>query len=165
VGVPRAADAHPHSADSVDCSGPGRCEIRWEDHTRYDDARRFAIYEWNRLRRVEILPDVPSVIADLDFIDYRDCDVAWEAFWSPRPGNDLIGFNPCNMWRRTKYGSPPDPRAVAVHELGHALRLGHPSGQRFSRFWRRRSIMYACARCTPRSSYFPHDVGDYRGTW
>lgn len=159
AGAP-AAQAHGLGADSVDCTIPWDCEIRWEDQTRFDGARRFAIGQWNRLGRVDIVPDTATSIADLEFVDYKDCDAAWEAFWSPRGASDVIGFNPCKITdRRTRY--PPDPNAAAVHELGHALRLAHPSGS----YWRTRSIMYACARCTPTSTYHAHDVGDYRRTW
>ena len=158
------AQAHRLDADSVDCTVPFDCEIRWEDHTRLDSARRFAIAQWNRLGRVDIVPDSAATIADLKFIDFKDCDVQWEAFWSPRAGADVIGFNPCNI-TYDKFRSPPDPRAVAVHEVGHALRLAHPTGRRVSAYWARRSIMYHCARCTPTSSYRAHDVGDYRRMW
>jgi len=154
------AEAHGLGNDSVDCTVPFDCEIRWEDQTRYDGARRFAIGQWNRLGRVDIVPDSAATIADLEFVDYKDCDARWDAFWSPRGVSDTIGFNPCSITSH-KYSHRPDPNAVAVHEVGHALRLAHPSG----RYWQRRSIMYACARCTPTSTYHAHDVNDYRRTW
>jgi hypothetical protein len=160
--VVSSAAAHDLRNDSVDCTGSA-CQIRWEDHTRYDDARRFAIGQWNRLGRVDILPDSALTVADLEWVDFNECDVKWEAFWSTRFGADVIGFNPCTITRQRTF--PPDPRAVAVHELGHALRLAHPSGECFSRHWMNHSIMYLCARCTPTSTYHHHDIGDYRAMW
>jgi hypothetical protein len=161
---PRPAEAHPQGKDSVDCTVPFDCEIRWEDYTRYDGPRRYAISQWNRLGRIDIAPDRATAIADLHFVDYRACDVPWEGFWTDRTGADAIGFNPCNITSH-RFEDPPDPGAVAVHELGHALGLRHPGGMKVSRYWERRSILYHCPRCTPTSTYRAHDIGDYRGMW
>jgi len=163
--APPSAPAHDQGRDSVDCTIPFDCEIRWEDYSRFDNTRRYGIAQWNRLARVDIVPDVPLTVADLEFIDYSKCDVAWDGFWSPRRGADVIAFNPCTV-RSRKFYDPPDPRAVAVHELGHALRLAHPpSGGTLSRYWRARSIMFCCPRCGPTSTYHAHDIRDYRATW
>lgn len=158
-----SARAHDLRADSVDRTVLTDPEIRWEDHTRFDAERRFAIGQWNRLGRVDIVPDNAITVTDLEFVDVRRCDVTWDAFWDRRLGSDVVGFNPCNIRRDSVHRA--DPKAVAVHELGHALRLAHPSGDRYSRYWRDRSIMFFCARCTPTSTYRAHDIHDYRRTW
>jgi hypothetical protein len=161
---PTAAEAHDLGHDSVDCTVPWDCEIRWEDYTRFDTARRYGVAQWNRLGRVDIVPDNAATITDLEFIDYRKCDVTWDAFWTPRPAADRIGFNPCLITSH-RFPDPPDPRAVAVHEIGHGLRLAHPSGHTPSPYWEARSIMYGCPRCGPTSTYHTHDVRDYRAMW
>jgi hypothetical protein len=121
------AAAHDQRRDSVDCGLTFvACQVRWEDQTRYDDARRFAIGQWNRLGKVDIVPDSAVTVADLEFIDFNECGVTWDAFWSSRIGVDVIAFNPCSIRRTRLY--PPDPRAVAVHELGHARALPIPRG-------------------------------------
>jgi hypothetical protein len=79
---PSQALAHNLGKDSVDCTLPFDCEIRWVDHTRFGGPRRFGISQWNRLGRVDIVPDNVLTIADLEFIDYRDCAVTWDAFWA-----------------------------------------------------------------------------------
>jgi hypothetical protein len=56
-------------------------------------------------------------------------------------------------------------RASVTHEIGHALRLAHPSGQRESEYWRKRSIMYFCSSCVPFSAPQAHDKADYREIW
>jgi hypothetical protein len=55
-------------------------------------------------------------------------------------------------------------RATATHEVGHALRLGHPSSKE-SEYWRKRSIMYFCSSCVPFSAPQAHDKADYREIW
>ena len=47
-----AASAHFLLGDSVNNQSG---ELRWEDRTRYDDARKYAISQWNALGRVPIL--------------------------------------------------------------------------------------------------------------
>jgi hypothetical protein len=164
TGIVGASPATAHfmgvGVDSVDCTVPFDCEIRWEDYSRYDGSREFGIGQWDRLGRVDIVPDSPLTVADLEFIDYRKCDVTWDAFWTRRGGADAIGFNPCNITSR-KFSHAPDPKAVAVHEIGHALRLAHSQGSR----WRLHSIMYCCPRCGPTSRPHAHDVSDYRAIW
>jgi hypothetical protein len=78
-------------------------------------------------------------------------------------GADVLAFNPCNLTSH-KFPDPPDPNAVAVHELGHALRLAQVTRDE-SAYWERRSIMYNCPRCTSTSTYHAHDINDYRRTW
>ena len=59
------ASAHFLLGDSVNESG----ELRWEDRSRYDDARSYAINQWDALGRVPILRDSANTPADLVFRD------------------------------------------------------------------------------------------------
>lgn len=153
-----AASAHYLIPDSVnDESG----EIRWEEYTRYDDARRFAISQWHQLGLVPILKDSASTPTDLSFRDYRDCGTGTIGYWEPRDGADFVKFNVCYMKKLGNSGK----RATAAHELGHALRLAHPSGNRRSEYWRKRSIMYYCSSCVPFSTPQAHDKADYHKIW
>ena len=153
-----AASAHFLIPDSVnDETG----EMRWEDYTRYDEARRYGIGQWNRLGGVPILRDNAGTPTDLVFRDYRDCGTATVGYWEPKDRADFINFNSCYMGKV----SVTDRRASATHELGHALRLAHPSGANASEKWRKSSIMYYCSSCVPFSTPQAHDKADYREIW
>ena len=71
---------------------------------------------------------------------------------------DKIWFNRYRMDKFNTY----DREAVAVHELGHALRLGHPPT---TRYWKKHSIMYWDAKATPWHRPQRHDKNDYRDIW
>ena len=152
------AFAHFLQGDSVnDQSG----ELRWEDRTRYDDARNYAIDQWDALGRVPILRDSANTPTDLVFRDYRDCGTGVVGNWAPGEGPDSINLNVCSMEKQSKSTQP----ATLTHELGHALRLAHPSGIDQSEYWRKRSIMYYCSSCVPFSAPQAHDKADYREIW
>ena len=153
-----AASDHFLIPDSVnDQSG----EIRWEEYTRYDDARTFGINQWDRLGGVPFRRDTAGTLTDLVFRDYRDCGTGTVGYWVPRDGADLVNFNSCYMGKLSGSGQ----RASATHEIGHALRLAHPSGSEQSERWRKRSIMYYCSSCVPFSRPQTHDKADYREIW
>jgi hypothetical protein len=153
-----AASAHFLLGDSVNVQSG---ELRWEDRTRYDDARRYAISQWNALGRVPILRDSANTPKDLVFRDYRDCGSGILGNWEPRDGPDSINLNVCYMEKHGK----STKRATATHEVGHALRLAHPSGAKQSEYWRKRSIMCQCSSCVPFSAPQAHDKADYREIW
>ncbi len=153
-----AASAHYLIPDSVnDESG----EIRWKEYTRYDDARNYGISQWHRLGRVPIVRDSANTPTDVVFRDFRDCGSGTVGYWQPNAGADFINFNTCYMNKVSTLSK----RASATHEVGHALRLAHPSGSRKSERWRKRSIMYYCSTCVPFSAPRTHDKNDYRGIW
>jgi hypothetical protein len=114
--VASPVSAHFLGNDSVD----GR-EIRWEESTAYDDARIWAIDQWDALGKVNIAPDAWNTITDLDWGDVNYCDVTWDGRWVPRSGADAIQLNTCYF---KNYGAFTR-RAVATHEQGHALGLAH----------------------------------------
>jgi hypothetical protein len=149
--------AHYLVVDSVNESG----EIRWKDGTRYDGPRAFAIKQWHALGRVPILRDTQATATDLVFRDFRDCGTGVIGYWQPQDGADSINFNICSMEKQ----SNSVRRATATHELGHALRLAHPSGSKQSGHWRKRSIMYYCSSCVPFTTPQAHDKSDYRDFW
>ncbi len=151
------ASAHYLLGDSVNENGV----IRWEEYTRYDGARRFAIGQWNQLGGVSIWPDRPTTPTDLVFRDYRECGTGVIGSWEPRDGPDSINLNICYMEKLGSTGK----RATATHEVGHALRLAHPSGNKQSEYWRKRSVMYHCSSCVPFSAPQAHDKSDYREIW
>ena len=72
----------------------------------------------------------------------------------------LHNLNVCYMENRSKSVQ----RATATHEMGHALRLNHPSDKE-SEYWRKRSIMYFCSSCVEFSEPQAHDKADYREIW
>ena len=81
------ASAHSIGRDSLDCSVPWDCEIRWEDATRYASPAGFSIAEWNGLDRVDIAPDSFATIGDVKFIEYGDCKLHWGGVLALAPGN------------------------------------------------------------------------------
>ena len=149
-----AAPASAHfflGNDSVD----GR-EIRWEDYTRYDDSRGFAINQWNALGKVNIAPDAWNTIADLEWSDYSNCYTTTAAYWQPRTGADLINHNTCIMGPMSAF----DKRSVSVHEQGHSLGLGHNTAASGNT-----QIMYYCPSCTAYNAPQAHDRADYFALW
>ena len=151
----KPAQAHYMNDDSV-VGG----DIRYADGPdfKYIHARYWAVREWNRVGRIPILKDTSSTDRDLEFKQYFKVSLT-QAYYDSRPTDvDKIWFNRYRMDKFSTY----DREAVAVHELGHALRLGHTPT---TSYWRNRSIMYWDAKATPWHRPQRHDKNDYRSIW
>lgn len=146
--MPSAASAHYGSCDSVD----GR-EIRWTSNTALTSQRDYAIAQWNALGAINIAPDTASTSADLRFEDVARPDKTWLGLYSCRWARiDLIKFNLSNLI----FYTDNDIKSVALHELGHALRLGHSfPGQ----------VMGPSLQVPPVITIQSHDRADYCAQW
>ena len=147
------------SAHSMDDDSTGGGEIRWEEYTRYDAEHRFGVDEWNALGSATIRRSQSD--ANVEFRDYRDCGDGVLARWMPGSGADLIAFNVCEMDKISAF----DRRATAVHEVGHALGLSHPSGSRKSKYWCKNSVMYYSSCKASLNTPQAHDRSDYYSLW
>ncbi|MER5988874.1 hypothetical protein [Streptomyces sp. NPDC001787] len=133
VASPRAA-ARPAKctggkSDSRGHSSVDGSEIAWEDETRYDDARKYAVKVWSDgLDRVTFPQDDAVRVADLEWADTNETAGAWfnvGAAWSPGPGTDWIRMNSAYLGKGKPLGTTMGRRRVAAHELGHALGFCH----------------------------------------
>lgn len=148
-----AALIRPHraSAHYIGCDATDGGEIRWTSTTVHVTQRDYAIAQWNALGRITIAPDTASTAADVTFEDVRRPDKTWAGRYVCRwILIDLIQFNRAY----TDGYSDARKKNVALHELGHALRLGHSfTGQ----------VMNPTVSTvvTPQS----HDRSDYCAQW
>jgi hypothetical protein len=146
---PSPASAHWIWCDSVDESTPSG-EIRWTSATTYTTIRDYAIAQWNAVGYVNIAPDNASTTVDLRFYDVNRSDVSWAGEYDCLAIPDKIKLN---RWYADGY-SDARQKNLVLHELGHALRLGHSfPGQ----------VMNASNSTvdTPQA----HDIQDYCRRW
>lgn len=146
---PALAHTNSPDDDSVDHSS---MEIRYQDHTQWDEALDWGTYQWIRLGTIKILPDVWNTWQDLDVEDIDASDLG-QGRWIPSIGSDTIQFNSYWFEQWTLASWFPKHR-VGVHEFGHALGIGDNSLL---------SVM-----CTPDCAEYElksHDKFDYFNRW
>jgi hypothetical protein len=68
-------------------------EIRYEGSTKYNDAKDWAINQWNAFGKVNIAPDTWWTYADLQWVDTTVTVKRWGAFWVNVPGTDYLYMN------------------------------------------------------------------------
>lgn len=142
-----AAYAHFLGYSAVD-SG----EIRWGSSSVFSTAISHANSQWDALGSINIAADTASTYEDVTYMDVRRSDVTWDGRYSNSAGSDEIEFNRHFMdgYTSTKQ------KAVATHELGHALGLAHSYSDQ---------IMYYCSTCSGYTTPQSHDRSDYYSLW
>ena len=151
IGTTPAIQAHYQWYDSVN----GDCEIRYEESTQYDSARREGERMWEALQGnngcVEIAPDNANTSTDLKVKDVDKSNVTWAGYYNWWPVfTDRIRYNEHHMDDL----SDCKKEFVAAHEWGHAQRLKHSLDD---------NIMheYILNQC----ELGDHDEEDYREHW
>ena len=97
-------------------------KIDYKDSTIYDDARGWARDRWNAAGDIDISLDTSVLVTtDVEFMDLNAPGASWAGLYDNEAGDDDIIFNSAYM---SGY-STAQRRNVALHELGHALGLGH----------------------------------------
>ena len=154
LAAPGAALACHQQGSGEDSEDGG--EIRWEEHTTWDDARSWGQASWNGLNPIDIVPDDVWHTNDLDWYDFSD-KYGPPAYWEWNSGfgqEDIIRLNNyfMNGYSTTKR------RHVATHELGHALGITNFTGSTYSG-----QVMYAVVNSV---IYLQsHDKTDYHERW
>lgn len=147
TGAASPAYAHFLGYSSVD-SG----EIRWGDSTSWDDARSHANSTWNGLDPINIAADDWTTYEDVTWRDANDSGVGWDGLYSNSAGTDDIYLNSYYLNGYTT----AQRRAVAAHELGHALGLAHSYSDQ---------LMNSCSTCSGYNTPQSHDISDYHSLW
>ncbi|MFF2778856.1 matrixin family metalloprotease [Streptomyces sp. NPDC058052] len=115
-------------------------DLAWDEVSKFDDARKYAIGAWTAgtLNRVKIKPDDATSYADLEWKDTSQTGQGWRLVygrWDPNTGTDYLWFNRAYLDDGKTHGATEHRRWVAVHELGHALGFRHKSTENLSVMW------------------------------
>jgi hypothetical protein len=148
--LPASAFAgHFSGISSVDAK-----EIRYEGSTKYNDAKDWAIDQWNALGKVKIAPDTWWTYADVKWADITIATRRWGAVWVNVPGTDYLYMNDDYLPSASDFMR----RLVAAHEMGHALGIDDHYEDSYSNIL----MYYAVSSAnTPQS----HDIDDYNSLW
>jgi len=110
------------SAHFLGYSAVDNMEIRYDGSTQYTTAQSHSFSTWNALSKVNIAPDTIWTYEDVTYSDYYDSNTGVFAFYQYYSiGSDDIKFN--TYW--FDQFTSNEQKKVALHELGHALGLGH----------------------------------------
>lgn len=136
-------------------------EIRYEIRTdRYQDIARFGIDQWNRLRPICIRRDTALQVSDVAINHGYYGTVGWAGIWRKDFFSaDTITYNRYFVERNT-YN---DYYGLGVHEMGHALGLGHPSNSNDNEYFATHSIMYW--RQSNQLTWRTYDRESYNKRW
>lgn len=145
--VPSLAFAHFLGYDSVDGG-----EIRWGSSTSYTTARDHAVATWDALGSINIAPDTATTYEDVTFLDSNRSDVSWDGLYTNTTGSDEIYLNKYYLSGYTSFKQ----KAVAAHEVGHALGLAHSYSP---------NLMNSCSTCSGVNTPQSHDRSDYYTLW
>ncbi|MFI8437357.1 matrixin family metalloprotease [Streptomyces sp. NPDC079020] len=173
-----AAGAHAHQAFShaakpASCSDSGVMErasassvdsgeeLLWEDDSKYNDALGWATGTWYQrsgaLSLIRIAPDHVTAVNDVEWRDWSKNNSTLGT-WQQKNGIDHIYFNKTRL-DKAPFNTRDARRAVAVHELGHALGLCHKKENVLSVMWTNQP------RRTPLQAPTDVDKANYERLW
>jgi hypothetical protein len=138
-----------HATGSV---GSGR-EIDWDSSTSYTDERDWANSQWNALGKVAIVKDGLFTLLDLSWKDDNRPTESWDGKWDPALSPNVITLNIGHLKSETLF----QRRAVATHELGHALGLFD------STYYRQ--VMYHMSAFSGVNTPQDRDKDEYNSLW
>ncbi|MEV5681217.1 hypothetical protein AB0L80_34465 [Streptomyces sp. NPDC052069] len=118
-------------------AGVGVQRGRREDDSKYNDALGWATGKWYQrsgaLSLIRIAPDHVTAVNDVEWRDWSKNSSALGT-WEQKNGIDHIYFNKKRL-DKAPFNTRDAHRAVAVHELGHALGLCHRTENVLSVMW------------------------------
>lgn len=152
--LPGVVSAHLQAANSVDTSlSPP--EIQYTKQGNWQTHQQWSLDRFDALSPVNIRP-YTACCNDLALSSDTTDNGLCGRYWPYLPGADIIElYDPSYQALNTS-----QRRACAVHEVGHALSLGHHSGGS--------SIMDPCPVCSNPYYYTmlrPHDTDAYHQKW